>query len=288
MTASTLYEAVEPHVVWKQLLKSIISEIMDETPRTEAICMTKFLLETFQVQDEEVQTIHLPIVFSAISESIRVCTSVSVAPQLTVCAQACLETGGFKAASSSIREALVLQEEILRHIPAIALKLRPRPQEKSQMPPSRGPLEFACSFYGIERPPVGSIQRTCVDKPFVTAFEDLVVLTTTVATNLENCTPELAHSLRGAFTQSILLIMRLLGRMDQKSDAPFDIDWDPSEWLTVVLESVGHTVRNKIHATPCISVHSGFTGFNFHNGRSCNFVSRVPPSLTIDTTQIID
>ena len=72
MTASTLYEAVEPQVVWKQLLKSIISEITGETPRIEAIHMTKFLLETFQVQDEEVQTIHLPIVFSAISESIRV------------------------------------------------------------------------------------------------------------------------------------------------------------------------------------------------------------------------
>jgi len=72
MTASTLYEAVEPQVVWRQLLKSIISEITGETPRIEAIHMTKFLLETFQVQDEEVQTIHLPIVFSAISESIRV------------------------------------------------------------------------------------------------------------------------------------------------------------------------------------------------------------------------
>ena len=84
MTASTLYEAVEPQVVWKQLLKSIISEIMGETPHTEAIHMTKFLLETFQVQDEEVQTIHLPIVFSAISETIRVRALVFVASRLTV------------------------------------------------------------------------------------------------------------------------------------------------------------------------------------------------------------
>ena len=82
MTASTLYEAVEPHVVWKQLLKSIISEIMDETSQTEAIHMTKFLLGTFHVQDEEIQTIHLPIVFSAISECISVGTSLPV-PLLT-------------------------------------------------------------------------------------------------------------------------------------------------------------------------------------------------------------
>lgn len=80
MTASTLYEAVEPQVVWKQLLSSVMSEITGETPRTEAIHMTKFLLETFQVQDEEVQTIHLPIVFSAISESIRVCMQVATTP----------------------------------------------------------------------------------------------------------------------------------------------------------------------------------------------------------------
>ena len=80
MTASTLYEAVEPQVVWKQLLNSIVSEIAGETPRTEAIRMTKFLLETFQVQDEEVQTIHLPIVFSAVSESIRVRVQVPATP----------------------------------------------------------------------------------------------------------------------------------------------------------------------------------------------------------------
>ncbi|KAF9654142.1 hypothetical protein BDM02DRAFT_3152598 [Thelephora ganbajun] len=208
MTASTLYEAVEPQVVWKQLLKTIVSEITGEAPRTEAIHMTKFLLETFQVQDEEVQTIHLPIVFSAISESIR--------------------------------EVLILQEEILRHIPATALKRRPQSQAELEIPPSQGPLEFACSFYGNERPPLGLVQRACVDKPFVTNFEDLTFLTTIAATNFMSCTPELAQPLRGAFTQSVLLVMRLLGRMDQKLDAPFDIDWDPSEWLSIVLDSVEH------------------------------------------------
>jgi hypothetical protein len=34
--------------------------------------MVKFLLDSFHVQDEEIQTIHLPIVFSALSEVIRV------------------------------------------------------------------------------------------------------------------------------------------------------------------------------------------------------------------------
>lgn len=201
-----------------------------------------------------------------------------------MCAQACLERDGFNAASGPVREALILQEEILRHIPATALKLRPQSQEKSHTPPSQGPLEFACSFYGIEIPPFNSIRRTCVDKPFVTNFEDLVALTTITATSLTSCTLEFAYPLRDAFTQSVLLIMRLLGRMDQKLNEPFDIDWDPPEWLAAVLESVEHPVRKILCGVLCVGAHSGFTGFDLHNGRSYNFVGGVPPSFTIDTT----
>lgn len=193
-----------------------------------------------------------------------------------------------KASSGPIREALILQEEILRHIPATALKLRPRPQEKSESPPSQGPLEFACSFYGIEKPPLDTVRRRCVDSPFVTNLEDLIFLTATAATSLTSCAPMLAQPLRGAFTHSILLIMRLLGRMDQKLDAPFDIDWDPSEWLSVVLESVEHPVRNVLYVLPYAESHSGFAGFDFHNGRPCHLVGSGPPSLTVDTPEVVD
>ena len=204
------------------------------------------------------------------------------------CIQARLGSDGFKAASSPIREALILQEEILRHIPATALILRPRSQGDSETPPSQGPLEFACSFYGIENPFSISVQRTCVDEPFVTNFEDLTFLTTNVATSLMSCTPDLAQPLRGVFAQSILLIMRLLGRMDQRLDTPFDVDWNPSEWLSVVLESVDHPVRKIFWDHFCVGFHSGLTGFNFHNGRSCHFPGGGPPSLTVNPTQVVD
>jgi hypothetical protein len=36
MTASTLYEAVEPHILWKHLLTSIFDEIMGDETRHEA------------------------------------------------------------------------------------------------------------------------------------------------------------------------------------------------------------------------------------------------------------
>jgi hypothetical protein len=202
--------------------------------------------------------------------------------------QARLGSDGFKAASSPIREALILQEEILRHIPAIALISRPQSQGDPEILSTQGPLEFACSFYGIENPFSISVQRACVNEPFVTNFEDLTFLTTNVATSLMSCTPELAQPLRGVFAQSVLLIMRLLGRMDQRLDTPFDVDWNPSEWLSVVLESVEHPVRKISWDRFCVRFHSGFTGFNFHNGRSCHFPSGGPPSLTVDPTHVVD
>lgn len=45
MTASTLYEAVEPHVIWKQLLTSIISELADG--EVCEVCETHRILEVF-------------------------------------------------------------------------------------------------------------------------------------------------------------------------------------------------------------------------------------------------
>ena len=44
MTASTLYEAVEPHVLWKRLLSAVFDEITGDGTQTEVcevICLTK-------------------------------------------------------------------------------------------------------------------------------------------------------------------------------------------------------------------------------------------------------
>jgi hypothetical protein len=40
--------------------------------------MAVFILKTFSVQDEEIQTIHLPVVFSAIVEALDVSTQLSL------------------------------------------------------------------------------------------------------------------------------------------------------------------------------------------------------------------
>ena len=92
MTAGTLYESVEPHVVWRQLLTAIVADITGDGLELEVrdtvsilthnvsktgdnlqrIRLAMFILKTFSSQEEETQTIHLPIVFSAILDVINV------------------------------------------------------------------------------------------------------------------------------------------------------------------------------------------------------------------------
>ncbi|KAH8998778.1 Dopey, N-terminal-domain-containing protein [Lactarius hatsudake] len=71
MTASTLYEAVEPHIVWKQLLNTILNELTGDGIQNEAVRLARFILKTIHVRDEEIQTVHLPIVFSALCEALQ-------------------------------------------------------------------------------------------------------------------------------------------------------------------------------------------------------------------------
>lgn len=73
MTASTLYEAVEPHAVWRKLFAAIVVEIVDPTSKSlEGLDLALFVLKTFPTQDEEVQLIHLVIVFCGVLDVLAV------------------------------------------------------------------------------------------------------------------------------------------------------------------------------------------------------------------------
>jgi len=108
MTASTLYEAIEPQLLWKQLLMAVFTEIVADNKQFEAIHMVQFVLEAFS-QDEEIQTIHLPIIFAAIMDLL----------DLQV------QTDAARSSSPLVRECLLLQEEMLRQIPHSSLMQRP-------------------------------------------------------------------------------------------------------------------------------------------------------------------
>ena len=74
MTASTLYDAVEPQIMWKQLLSSVFQELVGDDSKVEAIKMVQFILSTFS-QDEEMVTIHLPVIYAGIVDLVNVSIS---------------------------------------------------------------------------------------------------------------------------------------------------------------------------------------------------------------------
>lgn len=88
MTASTLYEAVEPHALWKELLQATVNDIASPEDHSEVIILTcprflhlmhlqairmvRYILATFHTHDEEIEAVHLPICFCAILETLTV------------------------------------------------------------------------------------------------------------------------------------------------------------------------------------------------------------------------
>ncbi|KNZ76347.1 Protein dopey [Termitomyces sp. J132] len=223
MTASTLYEAIEPHILWKQLLTVTFSEITGDRNDIEAIRMIQFLLKTFS-QDDEIQTIHLPIIFAAILDLIDIRVQGDIS---------CLS-------SPLIKEALLLQEEVLRHVPHSALMQRPNltgPIETKRT--TQRPYLFACSFYGVDPIAIPESLPNSFAVPFVSAFENLATITRRCAQKLITSCSDIVV-LREVFSLSLLLLDRLSSRLTTS----VTLRWNPDDWLQVILEGLEHELAN--------------------------------------------
>ncbi|KAF9486392.1 hypothetical protein BDN70DRAFT_822033, partial [Pholiota conissans] len=216
MTASTLYEAVEPQILWRNLLASMFDEITGDGTQVEAVELAHFILQTFS-HDEEIQTIHLPIMFGAIVD-------------LT---NACVESNPRKAFSPPIARALLLLEEILQHITDSNLLQRPEitPEVGSYC---QRPFDFACTFFKIadKSIPMLATQNNST-APFVSCFRSLASLTMAYASCLFK-EPQHALVLRESFSRTLFLIDRLAARLI----SPINIPWDPKQWLNALLASL--------------------------------------------------
>ncbi|KAJ7610904.1 Dopey, N-terminal-domain-containing protein [Roridomyces roridus] len=241
MTASTLYEAVEPPVLWKQLLSAVFDEITGHTTGVEAIRMVLFILRNF-VQDEEIQTIHLPIIFASLADLLDIQIQSTVSRTLT----------------PQVRETLLLMEEMLRQIPHAALMQRPELSGEMQLAAqSQRPYVFATSFYGF-KPKLETAELSGpFTIPFASAFQNLVALSINCSRFLnEGC--DSPGSLREVSSQSLYILDRLVGRLN----APITVVWNPEEWLSAVLailenESCNFTMVDRtislivaLHGTP--------------------------------------
>ncbi|KAJ7897279.1 Dopey, N-terminal-domain-containing protein [Mycena olivaceomarginata] len=207
MTASTLYEAVEPSVLWKQLLSAVFKEITGDGTQIEVYTILPANFSPYA--EEEIQTIHLPVIFASIADLLDIQIQRSVARTLT----------------PSVRESLILLEEMLRQIPPAALMQRPELSgDMDLIAKSQRPYIFAATFYGFEPtlddtpPPLGPFTI-----PFASAFQNLIVL--------KGCaTP---GPLREVSAQSLLLLHRLI-----------TLTWSPNQWLSLVLRTLEHESCN--------------------------------------------
>ncbi|KAI0334441.1 hypothetical protein GY45DRAFT_1318466 [Cubamyces sp. BRFM 1775] len=220
MTGSTLYEAVEPHALWSRLLSAVLSDLKPGQCNREGCAMVKYLLQTFHSHDEEIETIHLPIVFNAI-------TGILTAFNWD-------NSSSFPAAS----DALSLLPEILKRIPHGALKSRPALSAQAQtLGAEVDAVVFAYKFYGIKSDtlPTGTNRSTA---PFAIAMEDLVSLTLSSATALLRGDDDmtLSRSRRDVLLLSSSILDALASRLDDEVDGHLVLNWDPDAWLSTMLE----------------------------------------------------
>ncbi|KAK0199079.1 Dopey, N-terminal-domain-containing protein [Armillaria mellea] len=225
MTASTLYEAVEPGILWKQLLQAVFDEIIKDEEKCEAISMVQFILRTFS-QDEEIQTIHLPVIFAAIVDLLHFRLSTTKSPPL----------------STTTKETLLLLETILRQVPHAALMQRPEASEgDSSVRDSQRPYIFACTVYGIEPLAIETASPSgSFNIPFASSFESLVSLSSIFSHLLVSAADKVAV-FREALCQTLLLLDALVGRL---GTSMMKVTWHPSHWLSVVLDCIGHGSAN--------------------------------------------
>lgn len=219
MTASTLYEAVEPHLLWKQLFAAIHADVVANRSNLEGCRMVRYLLTTFHGQDEEIEGIHLPAVFAAIAEllSIR------------------LQDDDSPISPASTSDVLLLLREILTRIPGtVSLKSRPRLSNEVEATLTHdSPLSFACSLYGMKTG-LTSNARLYASCPFITIFEDFINISIHSAKLLSRATAPEPY--REVLVESLRLLDGLVSRSYDLQDASYEPTWVPEEWLSTLLE----------------------------------------------------
>ncbi|KAG1754714.1 Dopey, N-terminal-domain-containing protein [Suillus paluster] len=217
MTASTLYDAVEPSILWKQLLAAIMKDLTEDK-KTGAIDLTLFLLRSLPLQDDEVRSIHLPVIFAAITDRL----------------QREINNDPSKAAEASVRECLALQEEIFKHIPLESLSQRPGLNAALQTSASSlSSLAFSYAFYGLDF--TESRPSSRVVNPLVAVLEHMFSTSQALSRSLST-----QHGgsieLRAAFSQVLRVLSNIVRAVGRSCDATLGMSWDPSEWLHSMLD----------------------------------------------------
>ncbi|KAF9447031.1 hypothetical protein P691DRAFT_803039 [Macrolepiota fuliginosa MF-IS2] len=217
MTASTLYEAVEPQLVWKYLLTAVFKELSGDGDAFEGIELVRFILRSFP-QDEELQTLHFPVIFAGIVDIFNLQ----------------IQENPAKASTRTYQQAMLLIQDLHSHVPQVALLERPEvTRDNINARQTQRPYQFACTFYGM-KPVLGTLSpEGHFTVPFTSTFESLVSCSVKCAGELAMVVKD-ATILREVFGGILGLLNRMVGRLA----GPIGVSWDPVAWFGALLDSM--------------------------------------------------
>ncbi|CAE6407081.1 unnamed protein product [Rhizoctonia solani] len=237
--ANTLYEAIEPQILWQQLYTTARSEILGGTSDLKALEMIRFILSTFKTHDPEVQSIHLPAVSTALTELCRI-----LVDRQTNTAQSNAIQQTIRIVSDAIPHipsaALLEQLELSQPAPILELPTSPLSPTDTQVispnleqheiepslpvPPSHGAISRADTFYGItpsDDTRLSLTGRPVDSVPFCSFFEDAVAICKHPFVELGSC-----------------LMSSLLVRLKDKTNVSVAIEWNPEGWMEGIIHEL--------------------------------------------------
>jgi len=207
----------------------------------QSVHLMRFILSTFS-HDEEIQTIHLPVIFAGVIDLLYVCCAGHTPFRFLTFSKSEIVANTSRAASVSVCEVLGLLEDMLQQIPKSGLMRRP--ETDGTLGIGQCPFEFACAFYKITTKSLITTDLTMSTTPFASCFNTLVFMSILYAEQL--CDEKVHGSvLREPFCRTLALINRFVAQLT----APIDVSWNPDTWLNQLLSTLQSEVRISTRCT---------------------------------------
>ena len=146
-----------------------------------------------------------------------------------------------------MRECFILQDEILRHISPEALQQRPRLADSSQES-TLSSLAFGSALYGLDVSTSVSHNRSAT--PLVSVVEHSFAFSQ-ICAQVAVRQRDVSSFLRTSYSRVLSLLGKLIEFAEKTSDASFEISWNPSSWVSDVLDSLDVEVRPFLLVQPC-------------------------------------
>ena len=200
--------------------------------------MARFILKSIHVRDEEIQTVHLPIVFSALCEALQVGflswhigdRSDHGTPQNQI--THCPMRGSLLIVSDTLQLLHALRDEI----PPSALLRRPVDEGHDSIS-NDGPLQLAEAFYGIDIPFPRNKIRATSQVPFVTAFEDLTSFSAVCAASTTTSSDH-RKTFHNTLVVSLSLLSKVVTAAGLEREQSLVIEWNPSDWVSYLVATL--------------------------------------------------